>query len=134
MMKLPDFLVYSPDGPIRVTGRRIGLLDIVDRYNAGDAPEAMSEDYDLALGIIQKVIAFYRDNRAEVDAYVAECHAAIERFEANYRPSPAELRMRRLLERIRQADAARASDPEWSALSIVDKARRLEAESPSETK
>jgi uncharacterized protein (DUF433 family) len=132
-MNLPDFLVYSADGPIRITGRRIGLLDIVDRCNAGDAPEAMSEDYDLALDIVNKVIAFYRDNRAEVDAYVAECHAAIARFEANYRPSPAELKMRRLVERIKQADIERASDPSWGMLNIVEKARRLEAEESAET-
>jgi uncharacterized protein (DUF433 family) len=132
-MNLPDFLVYSADGPIRIAGRRIGLLHIVDRSNAGDAPEAMSEDYDLPLETVNKVIAFYRENRAEVDAYVAECHAAIARFEASYRPSPGMMRMHRLVERIKQADIERAADPNWARLSIVDKAKQLEAEDSAET-
>jgi uncharacterized protein (DUF433 family) len=98
-MNLPDFLVDSPDGEIRLTGHRISLLHVVDRYNEGMNAEAIAVEYPtLALAHIHKTLAFYLENRAEVDAYVAECHEHIDRFMAAYVPSPAVLRIRKLME------------------------------------
>src|SRR5262245_57354135 len=70
-MKLPDFLIDHPDGEIRVTGSRIGLYHIIADYKDGQTPQMLHEQFPhLPLDVIQRVIAFYHDNQAEVDAYV----------------------------------------------------------------
>src|SRR4051794_496492 len=72
-MNLPEFLIDHPDGEIRLTGHRIGLYDVIsfhqDRYTAA----MLHEQYpSLPLPLIRQVLDFYRENQAEVDAYVAE--------------------------------------------------------------
>ena len=70
-MTLPDFL-QDTSGEIRLTGHRIGLFHVVHYYNEGYSPEMLLGEYPtLPLALIHKVIAFYLENRAEVDAYVA---------------------------------------------------------------
>jgi uncharacterized protein (DUF433 family) len=98
-MNLPEFLVDHPDGEIRLTGHRIGLYHVVDRYQDGYSPEMLAELYPtLPLALIHKVIAFYLENQAEVDAYVAAYRAELERQEAAYVAGPAHLRIRQLIE------------------------------------
>ena len=94
-MTLADFLVDHPDGEIRVTGHRIGLFHIVRYYNEGYSPEMLIEQFPtLSLALIHKVIAFYLENRSEVDSYVANYEAELEqqRAAAPKGPSLAELR------------------------------------------
>src|SRR5580658_4551067 len=43
--ELPEFLTRNRYGEIRLTGHRIGLLHLVDRYNQGLSPEAILCDY-----------------------------------------------------------------------------------------
>ncbi len=82
-MTLPDFLIDSPDGEIRLTGHRISLYHVVDRYQEGYSAEMLAEHYPtLSLALIHKVIAFYLENQAEVDAYVAAYRSELERQEA----------------------------------------------------
>ena len=82
-MQLPDFLVEVPYGEIRLTGHRIGLYHVVDLYNDGYSPERLHEEFPtLPVDLINKVIAFYRENKTEVDAYMAECVAEMERQRA----------------------------------------------------
>jgi uncharacterized protein (DUF433 family) len=79
-MNLPDFLTEVPFGEIRLTGHRIGLFHIIHDYNAGYSPERLHEEFPtLPLELINKVLAFYRENKAEVDAYVARCLEEMER-------------------------------------------------------
>ena len=79
-LELPDFLTRNRHGEIRLTGHRIGLLHMVDRYNQGFSPEAILCDYpSLSLALIHKVIAFYLDNQAEVDSYVTAVTEMIAR-------------------------------------------------------
>ena len=81
-MKLPDFLHEPEPGEIVLTGHRIGLYTIVRDYNEGLAPEMLHEEYPtLPLELIQKVLEFYRQNNAEVDTYVANYRAELERQE-----------------------------------------------------
>jgi uncharacterized protein (DUF433 family) len=96
-MDLPDFLTQEPDGDIHVTGHRIGIKHIVDRYNEGYSPVMLLEEYPtLSLPIIHKSIAFYLENKTEVDAYIAECEAELDRQQAAAKKGPdlAELRRR----------------------------------------
>jgi uncharacterized protein (DUF433 family) len=98
-MNLPDFLTDHPDGEIRLTGHRIGLYHVISRHAEGCSPEMLHEEYPtLPLPLIHNVIAFYQDNRDEVDAYISAYGAELARQQAAHRPSPAAQRIRRNLE------------------------------------
>ena len=78
-MDLPSYLQHA-DGEIRLTGHRIGLFHVVDRYQEGYSPEMIGEELPaLSLALIHRVIAFYLENQREVDAYVADCRAELRR-------------------------------------------------------
>lgn len=78
-VELPGFLTQSQDGEIRLTGHRIGLYHLVQRYNEGESAEMLAAHYPtLPLALVHKVLAFYLDNQSEVDAYVAACSAAAD--------------------------------------------------------
>jgi len=97
-MTLPDFLTQGPKGEIRLTGHRIDLYLIVLFYNEGHTSEMLQNEYPtLPLDLIHKVLAFYVENEAEVDAYVAEAESKIEQFRASYQPGPGILRIREMM-------------------------------------
>lgn len=103
-MELSDFLTRDPDGFIHVTGHRIGLQHLVYYYNQGYSPEMLACEYPtLSLALLHKIIAFYLENRIDVDEYVGRCQKEIDRQRAipSEGPSVAELRQR--LEAIRGA-------------------------------
>ena len=78
-MTLPDFLTQASDGEIRLTGHRVGLYHLVQRYNEGESAEMLASRYPtVPLSLVHKVLAFYLDNQPEVDAYVAACSAAMD--------------------------------------------------------
>jgi uncharacterized protein (DUF433 family) len=82
-MTMPDFLSQDANGEIRLTGHRIGLFHVVHYYNEGYLPEMLLCQYpSLSLALIHKVIAYYLENRAEADAYVAACREELTRQRA----------------------------------------------------
>jgi uncharacterized protein (DUF433 family) len=104
-MNLPEFLIDHPDGEIRLTGHRISLRDVVYFYNEGYSPEMLVCQFPtLPLALVHKVIAFYLENQAEVDAYVAAEEAACERLRASTPPSPGLVQLRQRLEAMRRAE------------------------------
>jgi uncharacterized protein (DUF433 family) len=103
-LELPEFLTRNQYGEIRLTGHRIGLLHLVDRYNEGYSPEAMFCDYPtLPLALIYKTLAFYLEHRAAVDAYVAATRAEIERQAGEPPPGPTMVELRKRLEAMGRA-------------------------------
>ena len=85
-------------GEIRLTGHRIDLYLIVLLHNEGHTYEMLHDEYPtLPLDLIHKVLAFYVENKVEVDAYVAEVELKIEQHRANDQPGPGILRMRKLM-------------------------------------
>jgi uncharacterized protein (DUF433 family) len=77
-MQLPEFLTRSADGEIQLTGHRIGLYHVIQYYNEGESAEMLASRYPtLPLSLVHKVIAFYLDNQADVDAYIAACVTVI---------------------------------------------------------
>ena len=85
-MQLPEFLTQSPDGEIRLTGHRIGLFHLLQRYNEGESAEMLAAYYPtLPLALVHKVLAFYLDNQREVDAYLANCTASIDKQQQDAR-------------------------------------------------
>ena len=104
-MNLPEFLTSDKFG-IRITGHRIGLEHIVEDFNAGFSPEMLSEQFPtLPPALIYKTIGFYLENRAAVDAYVAEGHRELERHRAAGRKGPSLEELKRRLELRQRADA-----------------------------
>ncbi len=98
-MTLPDFLTRGPMGEIRLTGHRIDLYLIVHLYNEGRTAGMLQSEYPtLPSDLIDRVLAFYLEHKAEVDAYVAEVELRIEQFRANYPPGPGIVRIRKLME------------------------------------
>jgi uncharacterized protein (DUF433 family) len=97
-MTLPDFLTEWSHGEIVLTGRRIGLFHILDRHDQGDSPEAIAELYELPLERVADVLAFATAHQTEVGAYMADYRAELARQEADWQPTPAYLRIRRLME------------------------------------
>jgi uncharacterized protein (DUF433 family) len=97
-MDLPEFLTRHEKGEIRLTGHRIDLFHVISHYNEGYSAERLLDQYPtLNLPLIQKVIAFYRDNPADVDAYLADVQTRIDRFRAAYQPGPGIIRIRELM-------------------------------------
>ncbi|HBI44415.1 MAG TPA: hypothetical protein DDY78_16410 [Planctomycetales bacterium] len=133
-MDLPDFLTRHEYGNIRLTGHRIDLMHVVDFLKEGcSAQQIQAEFPTLPLDLIRQTASFYQAEREEVDSYVARCHEEMDRAYAAYQPGPGVLKVRRLMEQLRQADAAHAADPTWATLSIGEKLRRVEAEECSKT-
>ncbi len=87
-MNLPEFLTEWPYGEIVLTGHRIGLYDVVSLHNEGYTAEMLHDEFPtLPLDLIEKALAFAREHRAQVDAYVTEYKAALDRQYAEYRAS-----------------------------------------------
>lgn len=111
-MKLPEFLTEWPFGEIVLTGHRIGLYHVVYDYNQGYSPEQLHEEYPtLALELINKVLAFYKENQSEVDAYMARCQEEMDRRYAEYVASGRGIdwdELRRRFEAMKQEDAKQA--------------------------
>ncbi|HKI36334.1 MAG TPA: hypothetical protein VKA46_31040 [Gemmataceae bacterium] len=79
-MTLPAFLSEWPGNEIVLTGYRINLYAVVSRYNEGYSPEGIVDYYDtVPLDLVRKVVAFYLENKAAVDEYVAEYDAELAR-------------------------------------------------------
>jgi uncharacterized protein (DUF433 family) len=108
-MDLPDFLTLWPYGEIVLTGRRISLYDVLNRSEQGDSPETIAELYELTPERVRQVLAFADANRAEVDAYMADYRADLARQQAAYQPSPAVLRIRRMMKEQGSAHSSEAS-------------------------
>ena len=103
-MKLPDILVEWPDGEIMLKGHRISLYHVIDMYQIGFTPVQILDEYPtLSLEKINNVLAFYHENKAEVDQYVADYRAELDRQEAMYTPPPRLEELRRRYEEKKRA-------------------------------
>ena len=106
-MTLPDFLIRTSGDEIRLVGHRIGLFHLVHYYNEGYSPEMLAGQYPtLSLALIHKAIAFYLENRAEVDAEVAATRDELSRQRASNPGRIDTAALRRRLEQTRQAEGA----------------------------
>jgi uncharacterized protein (DUF433 family) len=104
-MTLPDFLTEHPFGAIRLTGSRIGLEHVLELYKNGYSAELIKEEFDhLPLAQIYKVIAFYLENRPEVEEYLRAYREKVEQMMEAHPPSPALLRIRKLMEEGRRTE------------------------------
>ncbi len=106
-MTLPDFLTADEHGGINLTGHRISLAYFVRLYNQGYSPEMIALEFDvLPLALVHKTIAFYLENRAEVDAYAAAAEEEVRRQAAASNPHPTLAELRRRFEQITKQKAS----------------------------
>jgi uncharacterized protein (DUF433 family) len=104
-MILPDFLNRASTGEIRLAAHRIGLYHVVHYYNEGYSPEMLACHFpDLPLALVHKVIAFYLDNRDEVNAYVADCQDELTQQRA---ANPNRLPLASLRQRLEETQGAK---------------------------
>lgn len=102
-MKLPEFLFECTPDAIRLTGSRIGLEHVIAPFKEGRSPEMIFQELDgPSLALIYKVIAFYLENRDEIDNYLERVAAIEARNEAEHPPSTAMIEMRRQAEERRK--------------------------------
>jgi uncharacterized protein (DUF433 family) len=96
-MQVPDFLTRAGDGEIRLTGHRIGLYHLIERYNEGESAELLACRYpSLPLALVHKVLAFYLENQPDVDVYIAACRAALDQQQEGAQRLDSDLLRRRL--------------------------------------
>jgi uncharacterized protein (DUF433 family) len=82
-MNLPDFLIQDRYGYVHLAGHRIGLRHVVELYQEDYTPERICAHFpSLSLALVHKVIGFYLENQAEVDAAISQSRAEIERLAA----------------------------------------------------
>ena len=119
-MTLPDFLSQDSSGEIRLRDHRIGLYHIVTHYNDGYSAEMLACQFPtLPLALIHKVIAFYLENQAEVDAYLTACKDKLsqQRAENPRRLDLASLRKR--LNDLRLEDTVLKEQPRFARQTRV---------------
>jgi uncharacterized protein (DUF433 family) len=106
-MTLLDFLRSDEYGEIFLAGHRITLYHVVKAYrDVGSAESVVAAYPTLSLPLIQKVIAFCRANQPEVERYMEETHAAIDRQAAAPSRGPTLADLKRRLETRRQSESA----------------------------
>jgi uncharacterized protein (DUF433 family) len=95
---LPDFLTRLPNGEIVVTGHRVGLFSLIDRHQRGLSAEQIHDEFPtLETDAIRGALAFHAEHRAEVENYVSDYRADLDRQEAEFEPSKAQLEVRRVM-------------------------------------
>jgi uncharacterized protein (DUF433 family) len=116
VMKLPDFLTEWPFGEIVLTRHRIGLYEMMIYHRDGYTAEMLHELFPtLPLDVIEKVLAFARDNQTQVDAYVDRCRAECDRQYAEYIASGRGIdweELRRRFEAMKNAGEMMKSSPD----------------------
>lgn len=81
--ELPPFLTRWPDGEVVVTGTRVLLFYVVLPYRDGESAESIAVRLPtVPLATVHKVIAFYLENQAAVDQFVAEYQNELDRLRA----------------------------------------------------
>ena len=62
----------SPDGQVRIDGTRISLAIFIESYHLGNhTTELLAERFpSVSLAAAQSVLAYWQQNRAEVDEYL----------------------------------------------------------------
>jgi uncharacterized protein (DUF433 family) len=106
-MTLPDFLEQDRYGYIHIAGHRVGLRHVVEQYNGGATPEALHDHFPtLPLELIDKAIAFYLENRDDVDANIRQSRESLDRLAAGPQPGPDAAELRRRMDARRPKESA----------------------------
>jgi len=76
---LTDLLVRTPQGSWRIAGTRISLDSVVYSFCEGATPEEICQDFPgLSLAQVYATIAYYLNNREQVDRYLQGAQQSAE--------------------------------------------------------
>jgi uncharacterized protein (DUF433 family) len=76
---LTNILVRTPHGSWRIAGTRISLDSVVYSFCEGATPEEICQDFSgLSLAQVYATIAYYLNNRGQVDRYLRESQQSAE--------------------------------------------------------
>jgi uncharacterized protein (DUF433 family) len=95
-----DIPLYTDEhGKIRIGNTRVLLELVIHAFQQGESAEGILEMYPtLKLADVYAVLAYYLSHRTEVDAYVHQADANVQRIqqavEAQYTPETLALRAR----------------------------------------
>jgi uncharacterized protein (DUF433 family) len=92
-------LSMNEAGVLRITGTRVSLDSVIYAFEEGATPEEIVQQYPtLDLAAVYSVIAYYLQNRAEVEQYLAQREVELEELkkEIESRFNPHGLRQRLL--------------------------------------
>jgi uncharacterized protein (DUF433 family) len=104
---LPDFLCADKYGEIFLTGHRVTLYHIIKDFKDLNSVERLASAYPtVPMALIEKVIAFYEENKSEVLRYVEETRKEIERQAAAPPRGPSMAELKRRGEGKRQTESA----------------------------
>lgn len=79
-------------GKVRIAGRRITVHQIaIWHEQCRESVEDIAKEYDLSLADVHAALAYYYDNRPDIDREIAESEAFVERMRAGA-PSMLELK------------------------------------------
>ena len=74
-------LVQWENGTVRVRGSRVTLDTIVHRMEVGDSVKRIHRGFPtVSVKQIKEILAWYFDNKAEVDEYIQQLEAEAERI------------------------------------------------------
>ena len=66
-------------GVLRITGTRVSLDSVIYAFNEGATPEEIIQQYPtLDLAAVYSVIAYYLQNRAEIEQYLEQNKVEVE--------------------------------------------------------
>jgi uncharacterized protein (DUF433 family) len=69
---LPEFISEDSKGWLHLTGHRIGITDIIPLYESGYSVEMLAGHFPtLSLALLHRTIAWYLENQAKIQEYVA---------------------------------------------------------------
>jgi uncharacterized protein (DUF433 family) len=106
-MNLPDFLHRDAHGELTIRGTRVGLHHFLFDYNQGESAESLAVQFPhVSLATVHKTIAFYLENRSELDDYLNRYAADM----AEQRATGATVNLRALRERLIPQGASVTSD------------------------
>ena len=103
---LPVPLHELPDGTLRIVGTRVPLDTVLHFHLAGESAEAIHDSFPtVSLADVYACVAYYLQNRQEIDAYLArrEQQAETMRAEIERRCPPDGLKARLLARRAASA-------------------------------
>ena len=93
-----------PDGQVRITGTRISLEIFIESYRLGhNTPALLAERFpSVSRAAAQAVLAYWQQNRAEVDEYLRRSEEKAEKVRHAIKSHPENIAQRkRFLERAR---------------------------------
>src|SRR5262245_3856403 len=96
-------LTQTEDGIVRVIGSRVTLDTLVARFEQGNTFADIHEGFPtLSLAQIKAVIAWYLDNRADVQEYIDERYAEAERMWKEIQSQPGYVPISEIIRRHRE--------------------------------